>query len=321
MTTRKKRPVGRPPSRKTLRLRAAQAEADAATDKDTSVDTSVEAGAGAAPGSGPSLVASQARAKPDGLKIRYKSLDNLQEYERNANEHPPAQIKLIERLMARCGWMTPMGEAGGVLIYGHARRQAALNLRDKGIPIPRNPDPNKGPVVDLSHLNAMERRAYRIADNESARKAVTDDVTLAEELEDMRLDDPDFDLSYTGLDDDRLDALFGEETEGEGGGSGAGSLAAQFGIPPFSVLNAREGWWQDRKRAWLALGIQSELGRGEMDTNTPHDGKGMADGLVALQSRQRAANAGGGDMTRSGAVMPVSGGDVKAQFLAKRGYA
>jgi hypothetical protein len=34
-------------------------------------------------------------------------------------------------------------------------------------------------------------------------------------------------------------------------------------IPPFSVLNAREGWWQERKAAWLALGIQSELGRGE----------------------------------------------------------
>jgi hypothetical protein len=34
-------------------------------------------------------------------------------------------------------------------------------------------------------------------------------------------------------------------------------------ISPFSVLNAREGWWQTRKTAWLALGIQSELGRGE----------------------------------------------------------
>ena len=42
----------------------------------------------------------------------------------------------------------------------------------------------------------------------------------------------------------------------------SGALAARFGIPPFSVLNAREGWWQERKRAWLALGIQSELGRG-----------------------------------------------------------
>jgi hypothetical protein len=28
-----------------------------------------------------------------------------------------------------------------------------------------------------------------------------------------------------------------------------------------SVLNSREGWWQDRKRAWTDLGIESELGR------------------------------------------------------------
>jgi len=34
-------------------------------------------------------------------------------------------------------------------------------------------------------------------------------------------------------------------------------------VPPFSVLDARQGYWQERKRAWLALGIQSELGRGD----------------------------------------------------------
>lgn len=40
-------------------------------------------------------------------------------------------------------------------------------------------------------------------------------------------------------------------------------LSERFIIPPFSILNAREGEWQDRKRSWLALGIRSELGRGE----------------------------------------------------------
>jgi hypothetical protein len=39
-------------------------------------------------------------------------------------------------------------------------------------------------------------------------------------------------------------------------------LKREFTFPPFSVLNAREGDWQARKRAWLALGIESELGRG-----------------------------------------------------------
>jgi len=39
-------------------------------------------------------------------------------------------------------------------------------------------------------------------------------------------------------------------------------LARTFEYPPFSVLSARDGWWQERKRQWLALGIKSELGRG-----------------------------------------------------------
>lgn len=44
-------------------------------------------------------------------------------------------------------------------------------------------------------------------------------------------------------------------------------LRDRFIEPPFSVLDARGGAWQDRKRAWMALGIQSELGRGEALTS------------------------------------------------------
>jgi hypothetical protein len=54
--------------------------------------------------------------------------------------------------------------------------------------------------------------------------------------------------------------LFGEDVKPESQGSG---LSATWEYPPFSVLSARDGWWQERKRQWLALGIQSELGRGE----------------------------------------------------------
>ena len=50
----------------------------------------------------------------------------------------------------------------------------------------------------------------------------------------------------------------GETTEVLGGG-----LLSEFGGMPFSVFDARQGWWQTRKKAWLSLGIKSELGRGE----------------------------------------------------------
>ncbi len=69
-------------------------------------------------------------------------------------------------------------------------------------------------------------------------------------------------------------------------------LARTFEYPPFSVLNAREGWWQDRKRQWLALGIKSEIGRGAelipngggnlAATDTPLGG---GNGMMAFDNR------------------------------------
>ena len=50
------------------------------------------------------------------------------------------------------------------------------------------------------------------------------------------------------------------------------SLAERFLLPPFSVLDARQGYWQKRKRMWLALGIQSELGRGETPSTSARVG-------------------------------------------------
>lgn len=41
----------------------------------------------------------------------------------------------------------------------------------------------------------------------------------------------------------------------------AGALFDRFGIPPFTVFDARTGAWRQRKQRWLALGITSEDGR------------------------------------------------------------
>lgn len=41
------------------------------------------------------------------------------------------------------------------------------------------------------------------------------------------------------------------------------SLADRFVVPPFSILDRRSGLWQDRRRKWLSMGIESELGREE----------------------------------------------------------
>lgn len=42
-----------------------------------------------------------------------------------------------------------------------------------------------------------------------------------------------------------------------------GIVAEKFIVPPFSILNTRSGFWQERKRKWISLGIKSEVGRGD----------------------------------------------------------
>lgn len=41
------------------------------------------------------------------------------------------------------------------------------------------------------------------------------------------------------------------------------SLNERFIVPPFSVLDTRQGYWQERKRQWISEGIESNKGRSQ----------------------------------------------------------
>jgi len=66
----------------------------------------------------------------------------------------------------------------------------------------------------------------------------------------------------------------------------SGALAERFEFPPFTTLNAREGAWQERKRAWGSLGIKSELGRGAAAGNGELISNGMGMGSKERYSQQ-----------------------------------
>jgi hypothetical protein len=109
-----------------------------------------------------------------------------------------------------------------------------------------------------------------IADNRIAENAGWNEELLRAELTALR--EENFELDVLGFAEAELGSLLDAINVDSGATGQAGSqqeetppsltLAERFGIPPFSVLNAREGWWQNRKRAWIDLGIRSELGRG-----------------------------------------------------------
>jgi ParB-like chromosome segregation protein Spo0J len=114
-------------------------------------------------------------------------------------------------------------------------------------------------AVAWSDLTPDAAKAFAIADNRTHDLGAYDDELLAALL--GQIDDAAL-LAATGYDDTDLARLLGD-TSGSIQPIATRSLAERFGTPPFSVLNAAKGEWRDRKRAWLALGINSEVGRGE----------------------------------------------------------
>jgi hypothetical protein len=189
------------------------------------------------------------------LRVEYLSVDSLIPYINNARTHSESQVAQIAASIREFGFTNPVlvdGQRG--LIAGHGRVLAARKLGLDDVP-----------VIELAHMTEAQKRAYILADNKLALNAGWDTELLALELGELR--DDGFDLDLIGFNGDELAELLPLEGAGEGSGGdesgGDGSLAARFMVAPFSVLNAREGWWQSRKNAWIGIGIRSELGRGD----------------------------------------------------------
>lgn len=187
-------------------------------------------------------------------KIERWPTSKLFGYGRNARVHSDDQIGQIAASIREWGWTMPvLVDESGVVIAGHGRLSAAERLGITEIP-----------VIIARGWTEAQKRAYRLADNQLPMNATWNVDLLKVELGDLAK--LDFPLQLIGFDDVELVSFvsgLGEMTLAPPPGRGTGSLAEQFGVPPFSVLNAREGWWQARKAAWIALGIQSELGRGD----------------------------------------------------------
>lgn len=175
-------------------------------------------------------------------------LDSLVPYDRNARTHSPQQIGQIMESIRRFGWTMPiLIDEDRRIIAGHGRVMAARSL---GI--------LEAPCIIARGWSEDEKRAYVLADNKLSLNAGWDEDLLLAELSALS---PEM-RGLAGFTEEEFAELldpFGQS----GRGATPGNLADRFGVPPFSVLRAAEGWWQSRKSGWLALGIESEVGRGE----------------------------------------------------------
>jgi len=189
------------------------------------------------------------------MKIETLSTASLIPYARNAKKHDASQVAKLAGSIREFGFNNPvLIDKDNGIIAGHGRVLAAQSLGLETVP-----------CIRLGHLTDTQRRAYILADNRLAEiGGGWDEEMLKLELAD---------LAALGLDVTELgfDELPADMQEAADLADAKKTLSEKFGVPPFTVLNAREGWWQDRKRAWLALGIKSEEGRDISPTNVSKD--------------------------------------------------
>lgn len=97
-------------------------------------------------------------------------------------------------------------------------------------------------VCNMVDLDKHQEKKLNVIMNSTAISGKYDDLKLSEILEELKLDD-----DYNDLRLDKLEPLDLSDT------SVKGSLATDFVVPPFSVLNTVAGEWQDRKKNWMGL--------------------------------------------------------------------
>ncbi len=186
------------------------------------------------------------------LKIVNVKTEYLKPHPKNPRIHPDSAVEKLDQSIKEFGWTNPvLVSKDGFVLAGHARLKAAEKAGIEEVPVIYLP------------LEGARAEAYMVADNRLQDETLWDFELLEGLL--TEFETKNIDLLITGLDESEINSLLQEVEDNisESENAEALSLADRFLVPPFSVLDSRQTRWQDRKREWLALGIESEAGRSE----------------------------------------------------------
>ena len=176
-----------------------------------------------------------------------ESPDQLLANPQNHRLHPKHQQKVMAGALDEIGWIQDVivNKTTGHIVDGHLRVELALREEETAVPVKYvelTPDQERKALATLDPISALADQDQDMLNELIGDIERVDNLALAEYLGDLYKEPPE---------------------EGEEAEAARQSLAERFLIPPFSVLDAKQGYWKDRKNAWLRLGIKSELGRAD----------------------------------------------------------
>lgn len=188
------------------------------------------------------------------LNIERKRIGDLKPADYNPRKITKREIAKLANSITEFGYVQPIvwNKKTKHIVGGHQRFKFILenNGEDETVDVS---------VVDLT---LAKEKALNIALNKIG--GMFDDTKLVELLEAMEKED----FALTGFEDDELKLLKGKLEQDDYKKAGKDIMKTQFIAPPFSVLDAKQEYWQERKRQWLAMGLKSHEGRDIEATNT-----------------------------------------------------
>lgn len=198
-------------------------------------------------------------------------IEKLIPHPKNSNSHPVEQVEDLKKAILFSGIRRPIvvSTLSGFIISGHCEYESLKQLGVKKVPVDyQNFKDDLHERIDMAAHNLLARQSKLVTVN----------------LQDLaiELDQNNLSCALAGIPENKLEILatqppeyfsenpdpfFGSVPQGQiQSASGEGKpeprlLTDQFLVPPFTVLDQRQGYWQERKRQWLSLGIKSEIGR------------------------------------------------------------
>lgn len=176
------------------------------------------------------------------MQLEYLNLSDIIPYENNPRHNDEA-VEYVANSIKEFGFKVPIIiDENNVIVAGHTRLKACERLGIK-----------KAPCIRADDLTEDQIKAFRLADNKVGEIATWDLDKLNVELENI-----DFDMTPFGFDNIELDTgdFFNKYQDGE-----KNSLQERFVVPPFSVLDGRQGYWKEKKRAWKEKIVENAVSR------------------------------------------------------------
>lgn len=161
-------------------------------------------------------------------RVRYEHgycpVTDLHPYARNSRTHSPVQVQQLAASIRQFGFTNPVlvDDAGGI-VAGHGRVLAAESL---GL--------TEVPVIRLTGLTELQRRAYVIADNKLALNAGWDEDKLRIELQDLK--SSEFDVDVLGFDAEELASILNQDPPDDGRADDAPE------VPAVAISRAGDVW-------------------------------------------------------------------------------